>query len=147
MEPGVHVKKGTFIHHTSGAILPNRDNHPHAIYVAQDSIAYTYYIHHQRLVNSSLRVKLSLIFRKIGDVSISAMSPVQVTCLIENNLNEVVTYKPGAESAPGNYSMNTLNVAMFRLKIEKTGDGDIGDSAIVSLKVNSAAINYHDAFT
>ena len=89
----------------------------------------------------------SSIFRKIGGVSISAMSPVQVTCLIENNLNEVVTYKPGAESAPGNYSMDILNVAMFRLKIEKTGDGDIGDSAIVSLKVNSAAINYHDAFT
>ena len=75
------------------------------------------------------------------------MSPVQVTCLIENNLNEVVTYKPGAESAPGNYSMDILNVAMFRLKIEKSGDGDIGDSAIVSLKVNSAAINYHDVFT
>jgi len=52
VEPGVHVKKGTYIHHTSGAILPNRDNHPHAIYVAQDSIAYTYYIHHQRLVDS-----------------------------------------------------------------------------------------------
>ena len=35
----------------------------------------------------------------------------------------------------------------WKLKIEKTGDGDIGDSAIVSLKVNSAAINYHDVFT
>ena len=38
VEPGVHVKKGTYIHHTSGSILPNRDNHPLAIYVVQDSI-------------------------------------------------------------------------------------------------------------
>ena len=53
VEPGVHVKKGTYIHHTSGAILPNRDNNPFAIYIAQDSIAYTYYIHHQRLVDST----------------------------------------------------------------------------------------------
>ena len=77
------------------------------------------------------------------------MSPVQVTCLIENNLNEVVTYKPVVESAPANYLMDTLNKAWipWKLKIEKTGDGDIGDSAIVSLKVNSAAINYHDVFT
>ena len=77
------------------------------------------------------------------------MSPVQVTCLIENNLNEVVTYKPVAESAPADYSMDILNKAFipWKLKIEKSGDGDIGDSAIVSLKVNSAAINYHDVFT
>ena len=77
------------------------------------------------------------------------MSPVQVTCLIENNLNEVVTYKPVAESAPADYSMDTLNKAFipWKLKIEKSGDGDIGDSAIVSLKVNSAAIDYHDVFT
>ena len=49
--------------------------------------------------------------------------------------------------APGNYSTDILNVAMFRLKIDKSGRGNIGDSAIVRLDINSAAINYHDAFT
>ena len=43
--------------------------------------------------------------------------------------------------------MDFLSVDMFSLKINKIGDGDIGDSAIVSLDINSAAINYHDAFT
>ena len=53
IEPGQHIKKGSYIHHTSGQILPNRDNHPLALFVAKDSIAYTYYIHHQRSVNNS----------------------------------------------------------------------------------------------
>ena len=98
------------------------------------------------------------------------MSPVQVTCLIEQHLEEVVTYTPdGAigeftsilpvyfrltSDGPiwyvlgaANYSMDFLSVDMFSLKINKIGDGDIGDSAIVSLDINSAAINYHDAFT
>ena len=53
IEPGHHVKKDTYIHHTSGEIFPERGDNPYAIYVRKDSIAYTYYIHHQRLVKSN----------------------------------------------------------------------------------------------
>ena len=101
------------------------------------------------------------------------MSPVQVTCLIEQHLEETAQNAPGGEPgkfkitsgqlpvyfrrtsgviktlilASGNYSMDFLDVEMFRLKIDTQGRGDIGDTAIVGLDIYSAAIDYHDVFT
>ena len=51
IEPGREAKRGDFLHHKTAQVLESREDDPFAIYIDQDAIAYTYYIHHQRFCN------------------------------------------------------------------------------------------------
>ena len=73
----------------------------------------------------------------------SKLLPVNFRC----TFGELPVYIKTLILASGNYSMDFLDVEMFRLKIDTQGRGDIGDTAIVGLDIYSAAINYHDVFT
>ena len=54
------------------------------------------------------------IFRKIGGVTISSMSPVQVTCLIEQHLEETAKIEPGGEGGKFKITSGQLPVYFRR---------------------------------
>jgi hypothetical protein len=138
-EPGREIRSDQFLHHQTAEILDSRDDDELAEAVTKDSVAYRYYIHHQR---------------KINGVPISGMSPIPIVCVIAKDQIETGQYEVVPEPAfdDSNMEPELFDQKMFWIKIKSSDhedcvkyhcDAKIGDVSTLYLNIyTSMAVDH-----
>ena len=89
VEPGREVEEGKYFHPKTFAVLDSRDeagdDAGSAMAILRDSIAYVYYIHHQRFVKGAQDYKNIFMYRLINGVAITGMPPIPIACVLPKN--------------------------------------------------------------